>query len=72
MGRPPSEAETMPASIELQLVLALQWAGELEAAVGDTQFAGRFKVQAVRLARAIREGFWSAGRKMYSEDLAHS
>jgi len=71
-GRPPSEAGTMPGTIQLQLVLALQWAGELEAAVGDAQFAGRFKMQAVRLARAVRERFWSAEKKMFSEDLAHT
>ena len=62
----------MPGTIQLQLVLALQWAGELEAAVGDAQFAGRFKMQAVRLARVVRERFWSAEKKMFSEDLAHT
>ncbi len=71
-GRPPSEKDTMPATIQLQLAMALQWAGELEAAVGDAQFARRWKVQATRLTRAIGESFWSAEKRLFSEDLAHA
>ena len=58
----------MPASIQLQLVLALQWAGELEAAVGDAQLAGRFKVQAVLLSRKVREELRTR-KDVYAYDL---
>lgn len=70
-GRPPAEDGVMPATIHLQLLLALQEAAELEEALGESVLAGRCRARAGQLARAIRENFWSAGRRMFSEDLAH-
>jgi hypothetical protein len=71
-GRPPSEPHVMPAAIQLQYVLALRWAAELENALGDPVFARRDAAMAARLAEAVRKSFWNAGRRMYSEDLAQT
>ncbi len=70
-GRPPSEEHIMPASIHLQLLLALQYAAELENALGERGFAERNASLAARLGSTIRRSFWSEPRKMFSEDLAH-
>lgn len=69
-GRPPSEPDVMPASIHLQLLLALQSAAELEEALGIAALAERCRTQAQRLARAVQQ-FWSPERRLFSEDLAH-
>lgn len=69
-GRPPSEPDVMPASIHLQRLLALQYAAELEEALGIAALAARCRDQASRLAQTMQR-FWSAERRLYSEDLAH-
>ncbi|WP_321471751.1 alpha-L-rhamnosidase C-terminal domain-containing protein [uncultured Paludibaculum sp.] len=70
-GRPPSEPDVMPATIQLQLLLALRWAEELEAALGSRALAGQHKETAARLHAAIQAKFHDAQRGLYSEDLAH-
>lgn len=71
-GRPPSEPETMPATIHLQFVLALQYAAELENALGDKVFAQRDAAMAAKLAAMVKAKFWNAPQKMFSEDLAQT
>jgi len=70
-GRPPSEDHIMPATIHLQFLLALQYAADLEKALGEKTFADRNAAMAARLAGTIRTSFWSDTRKLFSEDLAH-
>lgn len=70
-GRPPSEPDVMPASIHMQWLLALQYAAELEEALGEKVYAARGREKARALAEAVRR-FWSEDRKLYSEDLAHA
>jgi len=69
-GRPPSEPDIMPASIHLQLLLALQYAADLEQGLGIEALARRCREQASRLSQTMRR-FWSPERQLYSEDLAH-
>jgi hypothetical protein len=69
-GRPPCEPEVMPATIQLQLVLALQWAAKMEESVGQKVLAAANREQAAALAQTIRAKYWNAERKMFSEDLA--
>lgn len=71
-GRPPSEPHVMPATIHLQFVLALQYAAELENALGDGVFGQRDAAMAAKLAATVGKTFWNAGRKMYAEDLAQA
>lgn len=70
-GRPPSEPDVMPATIQLQLLLALRWAEELEAALGGRAFAAQFREVATRLRSAILQKFHDPARGLYSEDFAH-
>ena len=69
-GRPPSEPDVMPASIHMQWLLALQYAADLEEALGEKVLAARCREKAARLAQAVAR-FWSPERRLYSEDLAH-
>lgn len=70
-GRPPSEPDVMPATIQIQLLLALRWAEELETALGSRALAGQHKEIAAKLHAAIQAKFHDAQRGLYSEDLAH-
>jgi alpha-L-rhamnosidase len=70
-GRPPSEPGVMPAAIHLQYLLALQWASELERSLGLPVLAGRYTGMADRLKQKVQPTFWSADRRLFSEDLAH-
>lgn len=70
-GRPPSEQGTMPCTIQLQYLLALGWAAELEQHLGDPVFSRRNTELASRLKQKIQQTFWAADRKIYTEDKAH-
>ena len=65
------EAGVMPATIHLQFLLALQWATELEAALGFKRLSEMAAEQAKQLASTIRATFWDPSRKIFSEDRAH-
>lgn len=70
-GIPPSEADMMPASVHLQLLIALQYAIDLERALGSARVADDHAAAAARLADIIESTFWTADRRLYSEDRAH-
>jgi hypothetical protein len=70
-GHMPVEPHIMPATIHLQLLLAAQWAAEMETALGDKDFAAHDKALADRLKGVIQRSFWASERKMFSEDLGH-
>jgi hypothetical protein len=70
-GRPPSEPGTMPASIHLQLLLALQYASGLEAALGDADLARKCRSSADALASTIKTNFWALDSLLFSEDRLH-
>ncbi len=70
-GAPPCEPGMMPASIQLQFLLALQWAAELENALGYRQLGEMAATQARLLNAKIRSTFWDSGRRIFSEDRAH-
>jgi hypothetical protein len=70
-GTPPSEAEIMPGTIQLQLLLALQWAAELEDAQGSKALAAECAEQARALAAKVQAAFWDGPRRLYTEDQAH-
>lgn len=71
-GTPPSEPGLMRASIHLQFLLALQWAAELENALGYRKLSEMADEQARQLSAKIRSTFWDSQRRMFSEDRAHS
>ena len=70
-GTPPSEPEVMPASIQLQFILALQYAADLERAQGDSALEKRAQELEKRVKNALKTRFFDASKRVFSEDLAH-
>ena len=70
-GTPPVEGDLIPATIQVQLVLALQQAAELEQHLGDASLAAACRKRADDLWTAIRGAFWDPKRRVFFEDAKH-
>lgn len=70
-GSPPCEPEITGASIHLQLLLAYQYAADLEQSLGEPAFVERCRSREGNLKRVIQSRFWTPDRRLFSEDLAH-
>jgi hypothetical protein len=66
-GVPPAEAGESSAAHDLQLLLALDWAADLEDAFGDRALAAGYRASAQRLRDAIRTRYWDAGRRLFAD-----
>jgi alpha-L-rhamnosidase len=66
-GVPPTSSDGSSAPVDLQLLLAYQWAGEMEAALGSRALAAEDRTLAGRLGEAARELYWDAGRKLFAD-----
>lgn len=70
-GEPPGSAEgSGPAN--LQLLMALGWAEELETALGEPELAARWRRLRLALAPAIDAAFWDARRGLWADDRART
>lgn len=70
-GRPPSEPGLMPASIQLQWLLAFQYARDLERGAGRPAEARRCAERENQLKTRIQTTFWDEKQRLYTEDSAH-
>ncbi len=70
-GAPPVGGDLIPATIQVQLVLALQQAAELEQQLGDASLAAACRKRADDLWTSIRNTFWDPTRRVFLEDSAH-
>jgi hypothetical protein len=69
-GEPPGTRDgSAPGS--LQLLMALGWAEELEAALGERELAARWRRWRRRLAHGVAAVFWDAGRGLWADDRSH-
>lgn len=69
-GEPPGTAEgSGPAN--LQLLIALQWAEELETALGERELAARWRRLRRGLATAVAKAFWDKRSGRWSDDRLH-
>jgi hypothetical protein len=66
-GVPPAEADGSSAPLDLQLLLAWQWAAELETALGRPQFADVCRGEAARLRAAIPKLYWDGARGLFAD-----
>jgi hypothetical protein len=72
-GVPPRDADGSESSIiDLQLLLAYQWAADLEEALGSKALAGDDRNMATRLGLAIQTRFWDKSRRLYADNSDHS
>jgi hypothetical protein len=65
-GVPPMEACGSAAPIDLELLLAYDWAADLGEALGNRALAADDRRAAAGLRAAIRDRYWDAGRKLFA------
>lgn len=66
-GEAPFDDEGYAALVDLHLLLALQWAMELESYAGDPHYCSQYKTVADQLQKAIPEHYWNNGRQLYAD-----
>ena len=69
-GVPPALAGGNSAPLDLQLLLAYQWAADMEAAMGSKGLAEEDRLAAARLRDSVRQLYWDAGRKLFADTPA--
>lgn len=71
-GTPPNAAEGNSAALDLQLLMAFDWAAELETQFGSPAMAEQYRLQAAQLRSTIRALYWDAGRGLFADTPAKS
>jgi alpha-L-rhamnosidase len=66
-GIPPLAADGSSACFDLQLLLALDWAAELEEALGSKARATELRASAGVLRAVVKEQYWDASRSLFSD-----
>jgi hypothetical protein len=66
-GAPPKSADGGSSIIDMHLLLAYQWAAEIEAQTGLPLYAERYKQKAEQLKQTIRQKYWDAGKMLYAD-----
>ncbi|MGO4884513.1 MAG: alpha-L-rhamnosidase N-terminal domain-containing protein [Bryobacteraceae bacterium] len=69
-GTPPALATGNSAPLDLQLLLAYQWAAEMEAALGNKSLAEEDRQSAATLRDTVRRLYWDAGRQLFADTPA--
>lgn len=67
VGAPPTGPDGSSAILDLQLLRAYQWAGELEAQLGRKGFASTYAEKAAQLKQTIQQKYWDADKGLYSD-----
>ena len=70
-GVPPRESDGSSAPLDLQLLLAYDWAAHLEDSLGSRATAAEYRAAAARLRTAIRSLYWDAGRRLFADTPTH-
>ncbi len=66
-GDPPSERDGSSAPFDLQLILALSWAAELEESLGLRALASEYRHAETELRATTHFLYWDAARKLYAD-----
>jgi alpha-L-rhamnosidase len=69
-GVPPREADGSSAPLDLQLLLAYDWAARLEADLGSRAAAKEYATAASTLRAAIRPLYWDEARRLFADTPA--
>ncbi|MBV9158272.1 MAG: family 78 glycoside hydrolase catalytic domain [Acidobacteriaceae bacterium] len=71
-GEPLAEADgSSAAALDLQLLLAYQWAADLEQAFGSKALAGEYSSAASRLKSTILATDWDSARGLFADQPSH-
>jgi hypothetical protein len=71
-GVPPREADGASAPLDLQLLLAYDWAARLEADLGSGALAAEYRAAAQRLRAVIPALYWDASRRLFADTPARA
>jgi len=52
---------------DVQLLLAYQWASEMETAIGETFYAEYYSKKAAQLTETIKRKYWDAEKKLFAD-----
>lgn len=66
-GVPPRDASGSSAPQDLQLLLAYDWAADLEDSLGSKTQSAEFRQAATQLRATIQQLYWDSGRKLYAD-----
>jgi hypothetical protein len=66
-GTPPTDLGGLSGPINLQFLLALQWAADLEESLGDPTRARELRQDAARFSETFRTRFWHPSRKLFRD-----
>lgn len=66
-GAPPRSADGGSSIIDMHLLLAYQWAAEMESKIGESLYAERYTKKAEQLKRSIQQHYWDSGRMLYAD-----
>ena len=69
-GVPPRGADGASAPLDLQLLLAYDWAAHLEEALGSRSMAAEYRASAASLRETARSLYWDAGRRLFADTPA--
>lgn len=64
---PPKGSDGASAILDLQLLLAYQWAADMETRLGMQAFAALYKNKAQQLQQTIRSKYWNNSRKLFAD-----
>jgi hypothetical protein len=71
-GEPPAEADgSGSAALNLQLVMAYQWAAGLESALGDEELGAKYRKAAQELTETVRKSDWDGTRGLFADQPSH-
>jgi len=70
-GTPPRGQDGSTAPIDLQLLLAYQYAADLEGALGMPEMAEVYRARAGELSRTIRAKYWVRSKGLFADDAEH-
>jgi hypothetical protein len=71
-GVPPREPDGASAPLDLQLLLAYDWAARLEADLGSGALAAEYRAAAQRLRAVIPALYWDASRRLFADTPARA
>jgi len=66
-GVPPALEGGNSAPLDLQLLLAYQWAAEMEAVLGNKALAEEDRQAAAQLRESVRHLYWDASRRLFAD-----
>ena len=72
-GVPPAGPDGSSAPLDLQLLLATQWAVRLEAALGTKALAAEYDAEAAKLRATVHNRYWDPSRRLFADtqDKSH-